>query len=54
MFFNLGPFSFGPENQPQPQRRPQQQNRNNQQGFFGGIGDFLQENFMNPFFVPQN
>lgn len=54
MFFNLGPFNFGLEEQPQPPRRPQQPNRNNQGGFFGGIGDFLQEQFMNPFFPPQN
>lgn len=49
MFFNLGPFNFGVE-PPQPPRR--QPNRNNQGGLFGGIGDFLQEQFMNPFFPP--
>lgn len=55
MFFNLGPFTFGVEDQPQPPRRPNQQpNRNNQGGFFGGIGDFLQDQFMNPFFQPNN
>lgn len=53
MFFNFGPFGFGVEGGPQPPRRPQQQqNRPNQGGLFGGIGDFLQENFMNPFFQP--
>ena len=61
MFFNLGPFSFGFDEPPQPPRRPpqhQQQhqhaNRNGQGGLFGGFGDFLQQQFMNPLFQPNN
>lgn len=60
MFFNLGPFSFGFDEPPQPPRRPPQQqqpqqNRNNQGGgMFGGFGDFLQQQFMNPLFQPNN
>lgn len=56
MFFNLGPFGFGFDQQPPRRLQQQQQIRNNQggNGMFGGFTDFLQEQFMNPFFQPPN
>lgn len=54
MYFGFGPFGFGvnpprqqnPYRQQQPPRQPQQQHNN---GFFGGLANFVADNFMNPF-----